>query len=385
MLQTEIPFDLSPLPEGFRTAVCRFYARRGRSMIFNDRSIDLAEALGQAWRKSTAKQRQAAEVGVNLVLEEALANPPVHPDTYSYVVGVIATECEDLEMDFIVDERKREIDERIVLRAIHDHDGIRMNGALHGRVTAFLDTGGTPIPEAKAAKAMPRVPYEYDHLCTHRRDRGGCGEIAFYSKGDPNGRLMESERFLARDGSKIAREASNAIVCPSCSRPLQGPDDLEVQRRMEDSTAARLILELSAADRAEAPRLRRLADDLGEELMSNPHISSLTRLLARQTLQATEAYVRKEHGPAAGKPKPSDAEAFYRWRCACGSDNVAVAITDPKAPEPPPGRLFMPQCPACGAYPTNTGRVYREGERYESMNRADFERLVDGARPRSIS
>ena len=83
-------------------------------------------------------------------------------------------------------------------------------------------------------------------------------------------------------------------------------------------------------------------------------------------------------------PKPPRVEGIYEWRCGCGSANVVVSIEDDNATVPA-GGMFMPQCPVCGTHPAMVGMVYREAERFETMKRPAFERLIDDlARPRRI-
>ncbi len=109
--RTSTPFDLSPLPEGFRRQVERAYLRPGsrRPSVHpldpvsmtgkDDPLVGLAYAIGDAWRGSTARQRAAAEPGVNAVLEAVFSR--CHAGTRAYMVGVLGSRCRDLSLRFL--------------------------------------------------------------------------------------------------------------------------------------------------------------------------------------------------------------------------------------------------------------------------------------------
>jgi hypothetical protein len=144
-----VPFDLSQLPEGFRKAVEREFFPKTYGYV----PIALAWAIGNAWANSTAKQRQAAELGVNGVLKAALANFGEWSDPAmtrqviaSHIVGIIGALCLDLNMDFVdLDD----LDGAEVLRAVREAGGVRVNVFLDDLVDSVIDNHGMlPFPDA---------------------------------------------------------------------------------------------------------------------------------------------------------------------------------------------------------------------------------------------
>lgn len=125
------PFDLSPLPEGFRAAVVRAYSPHAHPWPLDS----LAFAIGDAWRNSTTKQRLAAEAGVCQVMTSALEGADQR--SASYVVGVFGASCIDLELSRVVDVAA--MDPEAVLCGVFDAGGLRVAEDVRGVLAHFME------------------------------------------------------------------------------------------------------------------------------------------------------------------------------------------------------------------------------------------------------
>ena len=126
--QTDFPMpDLSPLPDGFRRQVERWF--RGAPLDNPDfRAVLIAHVIGVVWQKSTARQRGTAEPGViKVLLAEVVPDPHA-----ARALGRIAATCIDLDMNDLANDEAGEgrawtFEDDRVLGGIYDGGGIRVN------------------------------------------------------------------------------------------------------------------------------------------------------------------------------------------------------------------------------------------------------------------
>lgn len=126
--------DLSPLPEGFRKQVERLI----RSWEPEPTVKVLILSVSDAWRASTAKQRQQVEPALNLVLGKILT-VDMHPEPRSFYIGMIAARMTDFDAVFV---RHDEIDLAHLLQGVVEGGGLHASEPFEEILRDYVETLG---------------------------------------------------------------------------------------------------------------------------------------------------------------------------------------------------------------------------------------------------